>query len=139
MFARFARDIQGAAGVPIGWFRGDEYGPLGGRLHMHALMLNTAHLPRMAWLNEWNRRAGFARILPFDPTKGAAFYCSKYVTKQLGDYDFSENIQLSKRRGLPFSRRCFTLRRMFRALLPHRRPSRSPQPLSSRTPLRTGS
>ena len=96
MFDRFARDIEKAANVTIGWFRGDEYGPIGGRLHIHALMLNTSHLPRMAWLNEWNRRAGFARILPFDAAKGAAFYCSKYVTKQFGDYDFSENIQAFK-------------------------------------------
>lgn len=96
MFDRFARDIEKAAGVPTGWFRGDEYGPLGGRLHIHALMLNTAHLPRIAWLNEWNRRAGFARILPFDATRGAAFYCAKYVTKEFGDHDFSENIQAFK-------------------------------------------
>ncbi len=39
MFARFAREIEKAANAPIGWFRADEYGPTGGRLHMHALML----------------------------------------------------------------------------------------------------
>lgn len=93
MFDRFARDIERAANAPIGWFRADEYGSIGGHLHIHGLMLGTGHLSRMAWLHEWNRWAGFARILPFDPAKGAAFYCSKYVTKQFGDYDFSENIQ----------------------------------------------
>jgi hypothetical protein len=97
IYDRFTRDIQRAANVPIGWFRADEYGAIGGHLHIHALMLNTGHLSRMAWLNEWNRRAGFARILPFDATKGAAFYCSKYVTKEFGDYDFSDNIEAFRR------------------------------------------
>jgi len=92
LFGKFALDIEKAAGRPIGWFRGDEFGSQGGRFHMHALMLNTRDLVRMQWLNEWNDRAGWARILPFDPTKGAAFYCSKYVTKEIGDWDLSANL-----------------------------------------------
>jgi hypothetical protein len=85
------------AGYPWDWFVTLTFRePPGSFLHIHALMLNTSHLPRMAWLNEWNRRAGFARILPFDAARGAAFCCSKYVTKQFGDYDFSENIQAFK-------------------------------------------
>lgn len=96
MFARFARDIEKAANVRIGWFRADEYGSAAGHLHLHALMLNTGHLSRIAWMQEWDRRAGFARILPFDPTRGAAFYCSKYIAKQLGEYDFSENLDAFK-------------------------------------------
>ena len=47
-------------------------------------------------MQEWDRRAGFARILPFDPTQGAAFYCSKYIVKELGEYDFSENLEAFK-------------------------------------------
>jgi hypothetical protein len=92
MFSKFARDIEKAAGLPTAWFRGDEYGPRGGRLHLHALMLNVAHLRRLSWMDEWNRRAGYARILPFEPDKGAVYYCAKYVTKQFGEWDLSDNV-----------------------------------------------
>ncbi|MEO5925708.1 MAG: hypothetical protein ABIR70_17960 [Bryobacteraceae bacterium] len=96
LFQRFAADVEKAANVSTGWFRADECGNVNGRLHMHALMLNVGHLPRLYWMNEWDKRAGFARILPFDPSKGAAFYCSKYVTKDLGDYDFSDGLSAFK-------------------------------------------
>jgi len=43
-------------------------------------------------MDEWDRRAGFARILPFDGSKGAAFYIAKYITKQGGEWAISENL-----------------------------------------------
>jgi len=80
-------------------FRADEYGPIGGRLHMHALVGNVAHLvaycgehlpPRQwgkecCWLHRWP--CGYARILPYDPKLGARYYVAKYVSKALGDYE----------------------------------------------------
>jgi hypothetical protein len=54
---------------------------------MHALVAGVSDVSRMAWLQEWNRRAGWARILPFDPSKGGARYCAKYVAKDLGDWE----------------------------------------------------
>ena len=75
------RDVEQAAGLPIAWFRADEYGPLGGRLHLHALVSNVGHLRRLTWMDRWDARNGYARILKFDPEKGAAYYCAKYVTK----------------------------------------------------------
>ncbi len=91
-FQRFAHDIENAAGLPVAWFRADEYGPAGGRLHIHALMLNTAALSRLFWMDRWQQHNGYARIFPFDPQQGAAFYCSKYVTKTSGDWDVSDNL-----------------------------------------------
>jgi hypothetical protein len=85
-------DVEQAAGLPIAWFRADEYGPHGGRLHLHALVSNVAHLHRFTWMNRWEKRNGYARILPFDPERGAAHYCAKYVIKQFGDWDLSDNI-----------------------------------------------
>jgi hypothetical protein len=81
-------------------FQADEYGPRGGRLHLHALVGNVAHLvpycgKRLSrrqwsrpccWLHRWP--CGYARILPYDPTKGARYYVAKYVSKTLGDYEF---------------------------------------------------
>jgi hypothetical protein len=80
-------------------FRADEYGPLGGRFHLHALIGNVKTVTRFCgqllrqgdWgkpccaLHLWS--CGYARIFPYEPSLGARFYLSKYVTKALGDYD----------------------------------------------------
>jgi hypothetical protein len=88
---RWLRDLERAAGMPIFWFRADEYGELNGKFHMHLLVGNVAHLGRFAWMNRWQKHNGFARNFPYDPAKGASFYVAKYVTKQLGDYELSDN------------------------------------------------
>lgn len=97
----FRRYLAWAKGLTEPYaFRADEYGPGGGRLHLHALVGNVAHLapycgeslpPRQwgcscCWLHRWP--CGYARILPYDPTKGARYYVAKYVSKTLGDYEF---------------------------------------------------
>ncbi len=92
LFGYFVRDLEKAAGQPIFWFRADEIGPQGGRFHLHALIGNVGHLRRMFWVDYWNEQAGFARILPFNPRSGAAYYCAKYVTKQFGDWELSDDL-----------------------------------------------
>jgi len=93
---RFLLDLEAAAGVPIHWFRADEYGARLGKFHMHLLIGNVAHLRRLYWMDAWNRRAGYARILPFDDRRGAAFYVAKYITKQGGEFAMSENLGRSQ-------------------------------------------
>lgn len=92
LFGYFVRDLENAAGIPIFWFRADEIGPHGGRFHIHALIGNVAHMRRMTWVDRWDRLAGYARILPFTAKRGAAYYCAKYVTKQSGDWEISDNL-----------------------------------------------
>ena len=84
--------LEKAAGQPISWFRGDEYGEKFGKFHIHLLIGNVAGLHRFTWMKRWEARNGFARILPFDPTKDAPFSVAKYVTKQFGDWELSSNI-----------------------------------------------
>ena len=60
---------------------------------MHLLIANVEHLHRFTWMERWAARNGYARIYEFDPRMGAAWYVSKYVTKQLGEWDLSENIE----------------------------------------------
>lgn len=43
-------------------------------------------------MDRWGELAGYARILPFDARRGAAYYCAKYVTKQNGDWDLSSDL-----------------------------------------------
>jgi len=93
LFGFFVRDIEKAAGMPIFWFRVDEIGTHGGRFHIHALIGNVAHLRRLTWMDRWHDLAGIARILPFNAKRGAAYYCAKYVTKQFGDWELSDNLR----------------------------------------------
>jgi len=55
-------------------------------------MGSVAHLRRMSWVDKWDQLAGYARILPFNAKKGAAFYCAKYVAKELGEWDMSGSL-----------------------------------------------
>ncbi|PYX52810.1 MAG: hypothetical protein DMG76_28030, partial [Acidobacteria bacterium] len=92
LFASFVRRIERAAGVPTFWFRADEIGHRGGRFHIHALIGNVAHLRRMTFIDRWNELAGYARILPFDSKRGAAYYCAKYVAKEINEWELSDNL-----------------------------------------------
>ena len=93
LFERFIRALEKAAGIPIFWFRADEIGTRGGRFHIHVLIGNVAHLRRLTWMDRWQEMAGIARILPFNAKRGAAYYCAKYVTKQFGDWELSDNLR----------------------------------------------
>jgi hypothetical protein len=93
LFKQFVRELEKAAGIPIFWFRADEIGTHGGRFHMHALIGNVAHLRRLTWMDRWHELAGIARIYPFNAKRGAAYYCAKYVTKQFGDWELSDNLR----------------------------------------------
>lgn len=80
-------------------FRADEYGPEGGRFHIHALIGNVCHLThfceerllpgqfgrKCCWMHRWP--CGIARIKLYQKDKGANFYVTKYVTKALGDFE----------------------------------------------------
>lgn len=74
------------------WLRGREPNPWRYGTHFHALIggvpMGTSR--QRAW-GAWFKEHGLARIEPYDPTRGAGFYVSKYVVKQLGDLTFSPN------------------------------------------------
>jgi hypothetical protein len=96
---RHIRWLQKAAGQPVHAFVGAETGSRGGLIHLHALVGNVGHLktycgslrPPGAWgqkccmLHAWP--AGYARVLPYDPQQGAAFYVANYISKQLAEWE----------------------------------------------------
>ncbi len=61
--------------------------------HYHVLMLNLKHVRRLTWLDRWVDLAGWARIHKYNSNKGAAYYLSKYITKETGEVKFSEGLQ----------------------------------------------
>ena len=74
------------------WFRAREFQQDRGVPHYHMLIGGVKDLRRdeaWAW---WFERFGFARILPYKAELGARFYLCKYVTKPLGDFEFSDNL-----------------------------------------------
>lgn len=85
---RYLRELGLSAGAPLQWFYGIEHGERFGRVHVHALTGNTERLPRELMQDTW--RAGFSRILDYQPGKGASHYVAKYVTKELAEWDISD-------------------------------------------------
>lgn len=84
-FLSFVRRVERDAG-PTYWFYGTEFGKLG-RMHLHALLGRTELMTRDELQEHWP--CGFSRFLPYDSQLGAAHYVSKYITKDLADYDVS--------------------------------------------------
>lgn len=74
------------------WFRGREPNPNRRGTHFHALVGNVRGLSRRAAFTDWFTHHGVARIEPYDPRRGAGFYVTKYVVKELGDLTFSPNM-----------------------------------------------
>lgn len=77
----------------VSWVRCREYQYWRGVPHFHALVAGVSELRRDEAWQFWFENYGIARILPYDPQLGAGFYLCKYVTKELGDIRFSENLK----------------------------------------------
>ena len=86
----FTRELGLRKGLhSLWWVRGREYQTWRGVPHFHALLGGVAHLRRDEAWSWWFSRYGIARIEPYDRSLGAGFYLCKYVTKELGDIQFS--------------------------------------------------
>jgi hypothetical protein len=92
-FNAFIRMLQKATSGSVTFFRVDELGRINGRYHIHALVGGVDDLRRLTWMDIWNERNGFATIEPFDPTKGAAWYCAKYLMKANGDWELGGDLE----------------------------------------------
>jgi hypothetical protein len=75
-------------------FWGIEHGIVAGRIHAHALYHFSDGSDFWGRLfqwgdlrDDWKNRHGAANVKEFDPKKGATHYVSKYVSKELADYD----------------------------------------------------
>jgi len=77
------------------WVACREYQRDRGVPHYHALIGGVGHLRRDEAWRWWFDRYGINRILPYDRSLGAGFYLCKYVTKELGDIQFSEGLDKS--------------------------------------------
>lgn len=79
----------------IHWLRAREMQADRGVSHWHALVGGVSELRRMDEVDWWYGKGyGFARVLPYEHEKGASFYLCKYVTKELGDVQFSPSLTM---------------------------------------------
>jgi hypothetical protein len=90
VFADLITHLEQVLGERIDYVVADQLGSLNGRFHQHALLsgkgLDQYPRPKIAgWLN---RRAGFARVLPYE--RPAAYYLSRYIGRDLErtEWDF---------------------------------------------------
>lgn len=56
-------------------------------VHCHALVGGVEGVRRLSVMDEWYRRYGIARIVEYNPKLGARYYLTKYITKELADWD----------------------------------------------------
>jgi len=71
------------------WVRCFEVQKWRGVPHIHALVAGVdPSIRRMAMVDWCYKEYGIARILKYDPTKGAGYYLCKYVLKDGGDIEF---------------------------------------------------
>lgn len=75
------------------WFKALENTRDRGVPHVHALVGGVEGVRRAECWSAWFEEYGFARVLPYDERLGARFYLCKYVTKELGEVEFSRNLE----------------------------------------------
>lgn len=90
------RELCNQAAPALGgltWARMFEIQQWRGVPHIHALVANTDASVRRMDLVDWAwNRWGITRVVEYNAELGARFYLCKYVTKQLTDVEFSENL-----------------------------------------------
>jgi hypothetical protein len=92
---RFTRELGLRKGLhDVWWVFGREYQTWRGVPHFHGLIGGVEGLRRLSMMDWWFSRYGIARIEAYDRSLGAGFYLCKYVTKELGDMQFSKGLSL---------------------------------------------
>lgn len=83
-FKRWFRMLNRRRDNQVGYFMATEWHKNRKVPHFHLLMLGVGNSRRLTWMDKWY--PGYARIWPYNKNKGAAHYLTKYITKELADY-----------------------------------------------------
>lgn len=96
---KYFKWVEKVAEQPIYGFYAAERGGNGGLIHLHGLLGNVKHLAiycgtrlptgvfgkKCCMVHSWHH--GIARVLPYNPALGANHYVSKYIVKDLAEWD----------------------------------------------------
>lgn len=96
-FRQWVEQLQQLAGQPVYWVRARERHQFNRSTHFHSLIGGVGNLSRRDAWREWFERNGQARIEPVRGADEVARYVSKYVVKEYGSVEFSENAGAMKR------------------------------------------
>jgi hypothetical protein len=88
----YMKQLRKGTGRSVQWIRCTEFQQRE-VIHYHALLLNVGDARRLSYMDLWADIAGWARIYPYEKDKGASYYLSKYVVKELGEIKFSDKLQ----------------------------------------------
>lgn len=83
-FLRFVKDIK----KDVYFFLVIEWHKWRGSVHCHSLIGNVSGIRRLTIMDKWYDIYGIARILPYNKNLGARYYLSKYLIKEMADWDF---------------------------------------------------
>lgn len=89
-FLRFIRGIKKDAT----YFLAIEWHKYRHSVHCHSLVGNVEGIRRLSVMDKWYKEFGIARILPYQKNLGARYYLSKYIVKELADWDFRFDRQM---------------------------------------------
>lgn len=91
---RFLQHVGELKGLhDIWWVRCREWQDWRGVPHWHMFLGGVKDLRRLDLVDWWYAKGyGFARVLPYEREKGGRFYLCKYLVKDMGDIDFSRNL-----------------------------------------------
>jgi len=98
---KWIQGIRKRIGHRVEFVRVTEY-QLRDAIHFHALMLNTGGYMRLRARDLWcnKMKNGYARVLPYDPNRGAGYYVAKYIVKEFGDIQLSRALGKYRRENL---------------------------------------
>lgn len=83
--------------IPLKWVRMFETQHWRGVPHIHALVAGVdPTVRRMDLVDTFYEKFGITRVLQYDSKLGARYYVCKYVTKELGDIQFSESLNFRR-------------------------------------------
>ncbi len=85
-FESFVREIKKVT-TGVDYFMAVERFKDGEFTHIHALLNGVKDLRYLEVWEKWFKRYGRALVEGYDPKKGAAHYLTKYVVKELCDWD----------------------------------------------------
>jgi len=85
---------------PVAYFVGVERGHRTFDTHLHALLNVQDELGGRAfilpWWELWFKRYGRAKVVEYEPARGAEYYLTKYTVKALCDWDLDLKKALDK-------------------------------------------
>lgn len=91
---RFIDDLSKKFSLPnIGYFVAVERHYLGGFCHVHSLLNGVEGVKYREIGETWRGRYGIEKVEGYDREKGANYYLTKYVLKDLHDWRFKLNKQ----------------------------------------------